>query len=182
MSRNAKLLKDIESLPIQEHALMRSGDVIFSEEVRLLCENNGCGLFCTSWACPPAMGSMADCKKRCLEYKYAFMFTTVKDLKGQYDMEGWRHARKKHEKVTDTVVNVFRKYDKDLLALSTEGCALCKECTYPNAPCKHPDCMYPATEGFGILVLEQARKYNVPYNNGKNTVTYFSMIFFNSDE
>lgn len=182
MYHNAMLFQDIESLPIHEHAFMRSVDVIFSDEVRSLCEKNGCGLFSTSWACPPAVGSVADCQKRCLEYTYAFMFTTVNDLKGQYDMEGWNHARKKHEKVTDAVVSVFRRYDKSLLALSTEGCALCKKCTYPNATCKYPDRMYPATEGYGILVLEQARKNNVKYNNGANTVTYFSMLFFNSDE
>ena len=174
--------KDIHILPIHEHVILQSEDVVFSDEVRFLCEKNGCGLFGTSWACPPAIGSVADCKKRCLEYKYAFMFTTVNDLKGQYDMEGWRHARKKHEQVTDSVVSVFRRYGEDFLALSTEGCAICKKCTFPNVPCKHPDRMYPATEGYGILVLEQARKNNMRYNNGKNTVTYFSMIFFNSGE
>jgi len=148
----------------------------------VLCEQNACGLFGTSWACPPAVGRVADCKIRCQEYAYAFMFTTVNNLNGQYDMKGWMDARKKHEKVTDTVVSVFRGYDKDLLALSTEGCTLCKKCTYPTAPCKHPDRMYPATEGYGVLVMEQARKYKVKYNNGANTVTYFSLIFFNLDE
>jgi predicted metal-binding protein len=173
------LSQDIEGLPIHESVFMRSKEVIFSDQVRSLCEQNRCGLFGTSWACPPAVGSVTACKKRCLKYKQAFMFTTVNDLKSQYDMEGWTLARKKHEKVTDAIVNVFRSYDKNLLVLSTEGCLLCKNCTYPDTPCKHPDRMYPAIEGYGIMVIQQARKSNMQYHNGVNTVTYFSMIFFN---
>ncbi len=179
MSFKAKITHDIENLPIHEYAFIPSNKVIFSDEVRSLCENNSCGHFGTSWACPPAVGTVAACKKKCIEYEHAFMFTTVNGLKYQHDMEGWIQARKKHEKVTEAVVRVFRRFDEKVLALSTEGCLLCKNCTYPNAPCKDPSRMYPATEGYGILVIEQARKSKMQYNNGTNTVTYFSMLFFN---
>jgi hypothetical protein len=42
--------------------------------------------------------------------------------------------------------------------------------------------MYPATEGYGILVMQQAKVCNIKYNNGVDTITYFSMVFFNTDE
>lgn len=179
MDRIESIIKEIKSLPIHEHAFMRFEDVVFSDEARSLCEKNVCGKFGKYWTCPPAVGSTEACKKKCSEYKHAFIFTTVNKLKNQYDMDGWRSAIKKHEKVTDRVVTVFRGFDKDLLALSTQGCLLCNTCTYPDAPCKHPDHMFPATEAYGILVVEQAKKSNIKYNNGENTVTYFSMIFFN---
>lgn len=127
MLNNSKLSNDIRCLPIHEYTFMKSENVVFADEVRALCEQNACGLFGTSWACPPAVGNISVCKNRCLEYTYAFMFTTVNNLSSQYDMKEWMDARRKHEKVTDTVVSVFRRYDKNLLALSTEGCTLCKK-------------------------------------------------------
>jgi hypothetical protein len=39
--------------------------------------------------------------------------------------------------------------------------------------------MYPATEGYGIMVMQMAPALNINYNNGANTVTYFSMVLFN---
>ncbi|WP_459931558.1 DUF2284 domain-containing protein [Desulfosporosinus burensis] len=60
----------------------------------------------------------------------------------------------------------------------TEGCNLCEKCTYPEKPCRFPNRMFPATESFGIMVIQQAPLCNIKYNNGANAITYFSMIFF----
>ena len=169
----------VRNLDIHEYAFLLSEEVIFSEEVRRLCEKNACGQYGTCWACPPAVGSLEACRNRCLECKNAFLFSTVNSLKNQYDMEGWEISRRKHEKVTDTVVGIFQKYDEAFLTLSTEGCLLCKKCTYPDSPCKLPSRMYPATEGFGIMVVQLAANCKIKYHNGANTVTYFSIIFFN---
>ncbi|MFV0436008.1 MAG: DUF2284 domain-containing protein [Desulfopila sp.] len=176
---NERIAALIGQVPIHEYAFFSPRQVPFLDEVRSLCEKNVCGQYGTCWACPPAVGTIAECRERCLAYTQAGLFTTVSALRSHYDIEGWKTARKQHEKVTDAVVNEFRKYDKDLLALSTEGCMVCKKCTYPDAPCTHPQRMYPATEGFGIMVVQLAKICQVKYNNGPNTVTYFSMLFFN---
>lgn len=84
-----------------------------------------------------------------------------------------------HEALTDRVAAVFRSFDKDALMLSTEGCTVCKKCTYPDTPCRFPDRMYPATESYGIMVMQMAPALNIRYNNGANTVTYFSLVLFN---
>ena len=171
--------QEIKLLPIHEYAFLKPEEVIFSEEVREICEGNSCGMYGTSWACPPAVGSLEECQKQCLEYEDTFIFTTATQIKNSYDVQGWLEARIQHEKLTDKVGEVFRKYTKSPLILSTEGCNVCKSCTYPNEPCRLPEKMYPATEGYGILVMEQAQLCGIKYNNGINTVTYFSMIFFN---
>jgi predicted metal-binding protein len=161
---------------------MKPADVIFSEEVRDICTQNKCGMYGSSWACPPAVGSVEECKARCLAYEYAFMFTTATKVRNRYDVKGWIHAAREHEKLTDRVADVFRSYDPGSLVLSTEGCHVCKACTYPNAPCRFPDRMYPATEGYGILVMQLAKACNIKYNNGADTITFFSMVFFNAGE
>ncbi len=176
---NTILNREIAQFPIYEYAFFKSNEVIFSDEVRTLCEKNDCGMYGTSWACPPAVGSTEKCIQDCLGYEHAFIFTTVTEVMDSYDIQGWLDARVEHEKVTDAVAMIFRSHYKDPLILSTEGCTVCKNCTYPDAPCSFPHRMYPATEGYGILVLQQAQFCNIQYDNGPNTITYFSMIFFN---
>lgn len=180
MSRIASIQNDIDRLAIHEYTFMKSTDVIFSEEVRDLCKQNKCRMYGSSWACPPAVGSVAECKAQCLAYSHAFMFTTATKVTRRYDVKEWMRAGMEHEKLTDKVADVFRSYDAGSLVLSTEGCHLCKTCTYPGAPCRFPDRMYPATEGYGILVIQQAKTCNIKYNNGMDTITYFSMVFFNA--
>ncbi|WP_343029912.1 DUF2284 domain-containing protein [Alkalibaculum sporogenes] len=178
MINTSKLNKELTQLPINEYVFFKSKDVIFSDEVRMICEKNGCGMYGTSWACPPAVDSIQRCKEQCLHYEHAFMFTTATVVKNSYDIQGWIDARREHEKLTDDVAKIFRSYYNNCLILSTEGCSVCKVCTYPNNPCRFPNSMYPATESYGILVMQQAQVCNIKYNNGPNTVTYFSMIFF----
>lgn len=64
MNRYAKLFNDIQSLPIHEHVISQSEDLVFSDEVRVLCEKNGCELFGTSWACPPAYWKRGGLQKK----------------------------------------------------------------------------------------------------------------------
>ncbi|KPU46125.1 hypothetical protein OXPF_02350 [Oxobacter pfennigii] len=172
------IFRERENFNIHEYAFLKPADVIFSDEVRMFCEKNGCGMHGTSWACPPATGSVAECRKLCNKYKNAFIFSSVTKLESSYDIKGWRTARITHEAITDKVVKIFRREFKNPLILSTEGCTVCKKCSYPDNPCRFPDRMYPATEGFGILVMQQASLCNMKYNNGPETVTYFSMVFF----
>ncbi|URN84258.1 DUF2284 domain-containing protein [Acetobacterium wieringae] len=179
MNKQAEIEKELTQLPILEYVFLEPSAIIFSKEVRDLCEGNGCGMYNTSWACPPAVGSVEQCMQKCLAYDKAMLFTTASEMASSFDMEGWMRARVEHEGVTDQVADIFRQYDKNSLVLSTEGCTLCKKCTYPDAPCRFPERMYPATESYGIMVMQMASALKISYNNGANTVTYFSMVLFN---
>jgi hypothetical protein len=64
------------------------------------------------------------------------------------------------------------------LILSNEGCGRCKVCTYPDAPCRFPDKLYPSIEGFGFIVSELANQAGIKYNNGPNTVTFFGAVVY----
>lgn len=172
------ILQEKENLNIHEFAFIKSDQVIFSEEVRSLCEKNACGMYGKSWACPPAVGSVEDCKAKCSEFQNAFVFTSLANLEDKYDMDKWLEARIIHEAITEKVVHIFRSEFPKILTLSAEGCTVCKKCTYPEKPCRLPERMFPATEGFGILVTQLSKICDIKYNNGANTITYFSVIFF----
>ncbi|MBR6781391.1 MAG: DUF2284 domain-containing protein, partial [Clostridia bacterium] len=63
-------------------------------------------------------------------------------------------------------------------AMGCGSCDLCEKCTYPDAPCRFPDRALTSVEANGIQVIELAKNIGINYNNGENTVTYFSMILF----
>lgn len=128
----------------------------------------------------PAVGSVESCMEKCQAYDKAMPFTTATEVASSFDMKGWLQARVEHEALTDQGGCGFPAYDKNALILSTEGCTVCKKCSYSRcAFCRFPDRMYPATEGYGIMVMQMAPTLNIRYNNGANTVTYFSMVLFN---
>ena len=56
--------------------------------------------------------------------------------------------------------------------------AICEHCAYPDAPCRHPDKMFPCIESYGILVTDLAEKYQITFMNGGNVVTWFSLILY----
>ena len=65
-----------------------------------------------------------------------------------------------------------------MLTLSTESCAIGKKCAYPDAPCRHPDRMFPCVESYGILVTDLAEKSGISFMNGAGVVTWFSLILY----
>ena len=83
-----------------------------------------------------------------------------------------------HEKITRRIVEIFRENYEEVQAFSTESCAICETCSYPDAPCRHPDYMLPSVEGQGILVTELAERHGMTFLNGSNVVTWFSLILY----
>jgi len=172
------LLQNREHLKINEYAFLETHHVVFSREVRDLCERNACGMYGTSWACPPGTGSVEHCKDTCSAFQNTLVFSSLGQLQKKNDIRGWHEIRIIHEAITEEVVKIFRSQFDRILALSTEGCMVCETCTYPNHPCQFPERMFPAVEGFGINVIQLAKTGGIKYYNGPNTVTYFSIVFF----
>ena len=170
--------KECGALPIQEQAVLPADRIEFSEEVRHLCAVNYCGHYGTTWACPPAVGSVADCREKCLKFEHVYIVSTVHPLEDSFDLEGMEQGKAKHEKICSRIREIFKKYFPRNLMLTSEGCQNCASCTYPDSPCRFPDKMYPSVESYGISVVNEAAAAGMHYINGANTVTYFANIFF----
>ena len=93
------------------------------------------------------------------------------------DLEATLATRAPHEKITRQVRDILRQYSSDVLTLSTEACAICEHCTYPNAPCRNPDRMFPCVESYGIVATDLAEKNGIEFYNG-NLVTWFSVLCY----
>ena len=78
-----------------------------------------------------------------------------------------------------TVEECRQDFCGEMQVLSTESCAICEKCAYPDAPCRHPDRMFPCIESYGILVTELAEKNGITFMSGSGLVTWFSLILYN---
>ena len=105
------------------------------------------------------------------------MLTTVTEVADIENMELTLATRAEHERLTHEVEQLFRQQGCETMVLSTESCAICQQCAWPEAACRHPDRMYPCVESHGILVTELADSFGIEFFNG-NIVTWFSLIFF----
>lgn len=164
-------------LPLAQYAWIRTEDVPFSERIRHVCETE-CPMYGKSWACPPAVGPVKACRERCEAFSEALVITTVTDVRDIADLEETLRTRAPHEEITRQVFRILREEAQEVMALSTEACAFCSSCTYPEGkPCRHPERMFPCVESYGIVATELAEKYGIEFFNG-NLVTWFSILFY----
>lgn len=178
MNINDYIAENKDTLGIHQYAFLETSALVFSENVRQLCEMNSCGHYGKSWACPPGVGTYEECKNRILKYKNLFVFTTLHPLEDSYDFEGMMAGKEKHSRLCPDIAKVFAQNYSDLLVLSAEGCERCESCTYPDAPCRFPDTVFPSIESYCVEVNRLAASAGINYINGANTVTYFGCIFF----
>ena len=156
---------------VHEWALIKSNKLSFLPELLDYCKANACGKYGKSWACPPACGSMEEQREKILRYENILVFTTKHELEDSFDHEGMTRGREKH---TLLAQELRKKFDNAPL-YGAGACPVCGVCAYP-APCPFPGKMIVSVEAAGIDVTELSRSAGIAYNNGPNTVTYFSII------
>lgn len=159
-----------------------SADIPFSESVVEACRANRCGMYAKKWTCPPGVGELDELEKKIKNYRRAVVFSCKYDLEDSFDYEGMIEGNKKAKNVLHDILSLLRADGIQYLALGCEGCNLCESCTYPDAPCRHPELAIPSVEACGINVVELARQTGIKYNNGPNTVTYFCVVLFEKGE
>lgn len=172
-----KIEEGLTQFPICEYAFINIEDIEFLDRVRYICETE-CPQYGKSWSCPPAVGMVEECKERCSQYTGGFIFTTIAEVNDIANMEETLATRMDHEEITRQVRDLFAEQTDAIQVLSTESCAICKKCAYPDAPCRHPEKMFPCIESYGILVTDLAEKYGISFMNGANVVTWFSLILY----
>ena len=173
-----KMIQEMLEGRIFEYTVLLTKDINFSPELLKACEQNTCGKYNKRWNCPPAIGPMEILKEKILSFSHAFVFTTKSDLEDSFDYEGMLRASENHNKITQEVHDKFGKTNP---VYGAGACRICETCAYPEA-CRFPDRVFISIEANGINVTELSRSGGVRYNNGENTVTYFSMVLFNDDK
>ncbi len=173
-----KIEAKIAELPLMQYEWLTPAELTFKNEVRQICRQE-CPMYGKSWSCPPAVGTVEECKKRCEGYTGVFLFTTIAEVADIANFEETLKTRFAHEEITRKIGKLFEEEGADVMMLSSESCAICETCAYcENSACRNPEYMIPCIESQGILVTELAEKYEIPFLADMTTVQWFGLILY----
>ncbi len=175
---NRVLLEEqLAELPIAQYEFFSTEELEFSERIRRVCERE-CPRYGKTWACPPAVGSVEECQRRCLSYPRGLLISTLTEVEDISSIEQCLATRDPHETIAHQVIDLLKEQGLEVYGLSTESCDICESCAYPTAPCRHRERMLPCVESQGIVVTALAEKYGIEYQYGGNIVTWFSLLLY----
>ena len=144
------------------------------EDVRAMCASGKCRMYGKSWSCPPACGTLEELRARISRYREGILVQTVGQLEDSMDGEGMMEAEALHKQHFSEMHALLRKDYPELMAIGAGTCTRCKQCSYPDAPCRFPDRMTSSMEALGMLVLEVCKNNDLTYYYGPNTIAYTS--------
>ena len=91
-----RLEEQLSALPIVQYEFFRTEDLVFTPRVRTVCQLE-CRRYGTSWACPPGVGSVESCRKRCAGYNRCLLIGTVTEVADICDIDETLATRPEHE-------------------------------------------------------------------------------------
>ena len=143
-------------------------------EVRDMCATNTCGMYEKRWSCPPGCGSLEDCAGRLGQYPGGILVQTCGDIEDGFDFEAMMEIEEDHKAHFQQMYAELRKAGVDVFALGAGACTQCRECTYPDQPCRFPDQMVSSMEAYGLVVLEVCKANGLQYYYGADKMAYTS--------
>lgn len=174
------LEEKLSELPLYTYFYTSPGKIEFSDRIRYICKTE-CPMYGRTWACPPAVGEVNDCKAKCLSYQNCLVIGTIVEVADSADIGESLATRADHEKITNQVRDLFREQGVKPYILSTEACAVCDRCAYLDGlPCRMPGKMHPCVESHGINIIPTLEENGLDFVYGTNIVTWYSLFFFNA--
>lgn len=174
-----RLEQQLSELPLYTYFYITPDQLEFSDRIRYICKTE-CPRYGKSWACPPGVGSVEDCKVKCLGYRECLVIGTITECNDIADIDETLATRPDHEAVTDQVQQMLRDMGVEPYILSTDSCAICENCTFPEGkPCRHQDRMHPCIESHGINIIPTLEENGLEFQYGGNIITWYSLLFYN---
>jgi predicted metal-binding protein len=152
--------------------------LVVHPEVRAMCAADRCHAFGKSWSCPPACGSIEEYQALFKRYHTGYLFQTIATMEDSFDYDGIERGSNEHARRLNDLANrahrVKASLNRDILILGAGSCTLCEVCTYPDAPCRYPQKVFPSMEATGLIVNDVCELSAVPYYHGPHTIAFCS--------
>ena len=165
-----------EEIGFSHWGLFPVSELRFLPEVREMCEVNRCGQYGKSWSCPPACGTLEECRERAMGFSWGILLQTTAEMEDSFDLEAMMDAEQRQKVRFGAFCD--RLEEEICLPLGAGTCTVCAKCTYPDAPCRFPERLRPSMEAFGLQVTDVCHSADIPYYYGPNTITYSSCVLF----
>ena len=146
--------------------------LVFKQEVRDMCAANKCKSYGKNWMCPPGCGTLEESAAKVSKYSRGIIVQTTMHLDDDFDIDTMMEAEKRQKECFEQMTDWIRKEYPGCLPMSVGTCTRCKQCTYPDAPCRFPDKTTTSMEAYGLVVSEVCKNAGIPYYYGPKTITY----------
>ena len=173
-----KLEAGLSELPLYSYCWIDPQSLEFSDRVRWICEHE-CAMYGTTWACPPGVGTVAECQARCKVYHNCLLISSIAEVADIADIDETLATRPAHEALTEQVAALLKEQGEKPYILSPQACDICDRCAIvDNQPCRFPEKMHPCVESHGINVVPILEKLGLDFQFGSNMVTWISLLLF----
>ncbi len=169
-----KVQKLAEEQGFTHSGLLKCETIQLRDEVRAMCASNTCGMYGKRWSCPPGCGSLDECREKVNKYQYGLIVQTVGELEDPLDGETMMETEAIHKENFIAFEKKLRELYPDMLAVGAGCCTRCKECTYPDEPCRFPKLAFSSMEAYGMLVTQICQDNGMSYYYGPCTIAYTS--------
>ena len=122
MDRN-RLDGELSQLPLYVYEYIDPRQLEYSQRIRWICSNE-CPMYGKTWACPPGVGTVEHCAKKCLSYKNCLMISTITEISSIANIEEAPVTRAPHDAAPNRVRALLRLSGWTALPVSGENAPL----------------------------------------------------------
>ncbi len=170
------------SVGFEHFGQLSMDSLVLRKEVRAMCDPEKCTRYARSWSCPPRVGSLEEIAQRIAPYTEGILVQTEGAMDGPFDMEGIRKANRLHSERFAAFARQMKAELGDVFPMGAGSCTICRKCTYPARPCRHPDRMHPSMEACGLMVADVCSASGMKYNYGQDTITFTSLVLYGRED
>lgn len=162
-----------------EFKIIPADTVIYDKNVYTLLEMECTQYEPRSYSVPPMTGTYEECCERLSHYSNALLLSTIYPTHDNMDLQSWVAAGQElNRMISELAPEIARLLpDQNVLPLGIR-CRRCEECAAPDAPCRHPETMLPATESYGIHIMNTMETHEITGYYDGQTIVCFGIIFF----
>jgi predicted metal-binding protein len=106
---------------------------------------------------------------------------TIGDCEDSYDFEAMKETAEQNTRNFEKLVDELVEQKVDCWPMTAGSCTRCKVCTYPDAPCRFPEKVFPSMEACGLFVSKVCKDNDVPYYYGSQKLAYTGCVLYNDD-
>ena len=99
--------RKLSELPVYIYDFFDPRELEFSERIRWICQTE-CPKYGTTWACPPGVGTVPECREKCLSYSQCLLISSIAEVEDISDIDETLATRPSHEELTEQVAALLR--------------------------------------------------------------------------
>lgn len=165
------------------------GAVICGREIptdpgfRKFCEENLCGNYGASYACPPDCGSAEEMIARLQAQKRVLVLEKTWEVRSFSDPETVKRAKNGHNSALLRLMEILRQQGYRCFGAGYNGCPLCSPCRHSlGEPCPFPEERIACLSAYCVDVGKLAEKCALPFAWEQGKLYMYAIIAMTGEE